>query len=107
MNIPTSIVKAFEKIILQNGSVNIQYIQHACVFVYKLCKVIISPRGEEVPTQHLVSLKLQSEHCTLMGEREGTLEKVNFQQILGKTFLPLLPPSALFKHYGLPVLQAI
>lgn len=44
-------------------------------------------------------------HCNGR-ERDGTVEKVNFQQILGKTFLSLLPLSALFKHYGLPVLSS-
>jgi len=41
-----------------------------------------------------------------MGKRERDLEKVDFQQILGKTFLLLLPLSALFKHYALPVLSS-
>lgn len=40
-----------------------------------------------------------------MGESERGLEKVNFQQILGKTFL-LLPLSALFKHHSLPILTS-
>lgn len=72
-------------------------------FTYKLCKVSI---GQKPP----LSTK-QASNCShstvLTWAGGGTLKKVNFQQIFGNTFLPLLPLSAVLKHYGLPVLTSM
>lgn len=79
-----------------------------CVCVRSLCKVITGlERRRSLLSAPSKPQTAVAALCRNGRERERDLEKVNFQQILGKTFLLLLPLSTRFKHHGLPVLSSM